>query len=455
MNFKRIVFQPLLFPIVFFGLTIVAGGLLLSLPASLASGNSISLTDALFTAASATCVTGLTVVDTGTAFSRLGQAIILLLIQVGGLGIMSLTSLAMYLFRKRITLTDRVAVGQNLLQDPRFHLGRFLLRIVFWTFCIELIGAGLLFVATGGEMGFASALFHSISAFCNAGFALYSDSLSRWSTDIPVNLIFIALITLGGIGFFVLVESGQWLVNRFSPGRTGPRLRLSWYSSVVLQTSLYLIVGGTLTLFITECIVQTHELPWISALVTSLFQAVTCRTAGFNTVPIGTLTNVTLLLMMGLMFIGAAPGSCGGGIKVTTFRVLLAFLAGELRARDQAVIGTMAASRDAVRRSLSLFAFSVVIITAAIFILCLSETGSLSHTESRGKFLEIAFEVISAYGTAGLSTGLTPQLSILGKYVILILMFLGRLGPLIFIGALHTIRRREAFTRPDSDLLIG
>ncbi len=201
MNFQRFLFQPLLFPIVFFGLTILAGGLLLSQPVSLAPGYSISLTNALFTAASATCVTGLTVVDTGSAFSSFGQGIILFLIQVGGLGIMSLTSLAMYLFRQRVTLTDRIAVGQNLLQDPRFHLGRFLLRIVCWTFGIELAGAGLLFVTTSGEMSLPSALFHSISAFCNAGFALYGDSLSRWSDNVSVNMVFITLIILGGIGF--------------------------------------------------------------------------------------------------------------------------------------------------------------------------------------------------------------------------------------------------------------
>ncbi len=455
MKLKRIFFQPLLFPIVFFGKTILVGSLLLILPVSLADGFSLSWTDALFTAASATCVTGLTVVDTGTTFSVFGKSVILFLIQIGGLGIMSLTSLAMYLLRQRVTLTDRIAVGQNLLQDPRFQLGRFLLRIVFWTLIIELIGAGLLYLATRGEMHFGSALFHSISAFCNAGFSLYSDSLSSWSGNVPVNMVFISLIILGGIGFFVMVETVQWLSSKLSPQGNAPPVRLSWYSTVVLQTTFFLVVGGTLALFITECIVQTHDMSWPVAVLTSLFQAVSCRTAGFNTVPIGVLTNVTLLLMMGLMFIGAAPGSCGGGIKVTTFRVLLGFLRAELRGRDQTVIGRMAANRETVSRALSLFAFSVVIIATAIFILSISETGSIPHGESRGKFLEIAFEVVSAYGTAGISTGLTPQLSIFGKYVIIILMFLGRLGPLVFIGVLHTLQRRESFSRPESDLLIG
>ncbi len=455
MKIKRLLFQPLLFPILFFGKTILAGSLLLILPVSLAEGSSLSWTDALFTAASATCVTGLTVVDTGTTFSGFGKTVILFLIQIGGLGIMSLTSLALYLLRQRVTLTDRLAVGQNLLQDPRFHLGHFLRRIVFWTLLIELIGAGLLYIFTKGEMQPGSALFHSVSAFCNAGFALYSDSLSCWSDNVPVNMIFIALIILGGIGFFVMVECAQWLSAQVSAKGRKSTQRLSWYSTVVLQTSLFLVIGGTLALFFTEYIVQAHDMSWPAALLASLFQAVSCRTAGFNTVPIAGLTNVTLLLMMGLMFIGAAPGSCGGGIKVTTFRVLLGFLRAELRDRKQAVIGRMAADRQTVRRALALFAFSVVIIAMAILILSISETGSISHSESRGEFLEIAFEVVSAYGTAGISTGLTPQLSTFGKYVIILLMFLGRLGPLLFVGVLHALQRRESFSRPESDLLIG
>jgi trk system potassium uptake protein TrkH len=304
-------------------------------------------------------------------------------------------------------------------------------------------------------MSFPAAVFHSVSAFCNAGFSLYGDSLSRWADNAAVNMVFIVLIILGGIGFFVMVDVAGWLSYHLGFRRDGPRKRLSWYSTVVLRTSFFLIVVGTLAIFISEWIVQTHEHSLHKALLASLFQAVSCRTAGFNTVPIGNLTNVTLLLMMALMFIGAAPGSCGGGIKVTTFRVLIAFLKAELRGRDQAVIGPMAASREAVRRALSLFAFSVVIIGTAILILSLSETGSLSHVQARGKFLEIAFEVVSAFGTTGISTGLTPHLSMFGKYVIILLMFIGRLGPLIFIGALHTLQRREAFSRPDSDLLIG
>ncbi len=455
MKLKRLLYQPLLFPIIIFGLTILAGSLLLTLPISLNSNTPLSWTDALFTATSATCVTGLAVVDTMGTFSGIGQLIILFLIQIGGLGIMTLTSLALYLFRQKVTLTDRIAVGQNLLQDPRFRLGRFLLRIVIWTFIIEFIGAALLYWLSDGEMSFISAIFHSISAFCNAGFSLYNDSLSQWSDTLAINIVFIILITLGGIGFFVMVETSEWLVSQFNPKNHKKRVQLSWYSKVVLQTSFYLVIGGTLAIFITEFIIQTHSLSWPAALLASFFQAVTCRTAGFNTIPIGELTNVTLLIMMALMFVGAAPGSCGGGIKITSIRVLFAFLYSELKGREQTVIGKIAVTRDSVRRALSIFSFSAIIIIIAVLTLCLSETGGIAHSESRGQFLEISFEVISAYGTAGISTGITPSLSIFGKYALIILMFLGRLGPLLFIGVLHTIQSRELFSRPESDLLIG
>jgi len=455
MNLRRIYFQPLVLPIIFFGLTILAGGVLLCRPFCLRAGHVLSFTDALFTSCSATCVTGLVVVDTGTVFSSFGQAVILALIQIGGLGIMSLASLALYLFRQRVTLTDRIAVGQNLLQDSSFHLGRFLLKIVAGTFVIELAGAFLLTMATRGVMSLPSAVFHSVSAFCNAGFALYDDSLTRWADNVPVNFIIIGLIVLGGIGFFVMTDVVDWFLHRVGSCRQKPHKFLSWYSRVVLKTTLYLIVGGTLAIFIGQWWGQPHQYSIGHGLLTGFFQSVSCRTAGFNTIDIGRLTDVTLLSMMALMFIGAAPGSCAGGIKVTTFRIVLAFLHAELLGRDQAVVGKIAASRETVRKALSLAAFSVLLVCGATIVLSISERWGLPKTQIQPTLLAIGFEVVSAFATAGLSMGLTPHLSLVGKYVIIILMFIGRLGPLVFVGVLSTIKRRVAYSRPDSDLLIG
>ena len=455
MNLRRIYFQPLLFPIFFFGLTILAGGIILCLPICLAGGQALSWTDGLFTACSATCVTGLAVVDTGTVFSTFGQGVILALIQIGGLGIMSLASLALYLFRQRVTLTDRIAVGQNLLQDSSFHLGRFLLKIVIGTFVIELAGAFLLQLATKGAMSLPSAVFHSVSAFCNAGFSLYDDSLTRWADSLPVNLVVICLIVLGGIGFFVMSDLVDWVVHRIGSGRKGPHKFLSWYSRVVVRTTLYLIIGGTAAIFIGQWWGQPHQYSPGHVLLTSLFQSVSCRTAGFNTVDLAGLADVTLLFMMVLMFIGAAPGSCGGGIKVTTFRIVLAFLHAELLGRDQAVVGTIAASRESVRKAMSLAAFSVLLVCGAVIVLSISERWGVPGTQVEPTLVAIGFEVVSAFGTAGLSMGLTPQLSLVGKYVIITLMFIGRLGPLVFVGVLSTLNKRVAYRRPESDLLIG
>jgi trk system potassium uptake protein TrkH len=279
--------------------------------------------------------------------------------------------------------------------------------------------------------------------------------LSRWYNDPVINFIFIGLILLGGIGFYVLVETYQWAVaNTFKRNRV-KRVRLSWYSKVVLQTSLYLVIGGTIVIFFAEFVLQKHQLSFMDSLLVSLFQAVSCRTAGFDTIPISQLTNVTMLLMMILMFIGAAPGSCAGGIKVTSFRVVLAFIAAELRGREQAVINGMAITRDSVRRAIAILVFSLVIVGVAILAISITDTGNLTHNESRGHFLNIAFEVVSAYGTAGISTGITPDLSQIDKYIIMCLMYLGRLGPLIFLGVLHTIRRPELFSRPETDILMG
>ncbi len=446
--------NPLLYPIVFFGLAILAGALLLRLDISTVPGRGISWVNALFTATSATCVTGLAVVDTGTTFSRFGQGVILVLIQVGGLGIMTLASLALYLMRRRVSLFDRIAVGQNLLHDASFNLGRFLVSIVLLSLAVELTGALLLRLLLGDGISPYSALFHSVSAFCNAGFSLYPDSLSRWRDNLPVNLVFIGLIVLGGIGFSVLVESGSRLAGMFRHRRRGGT-RLTWYTRVVLTTTAALIAGGALALLLSEHVGYQRPVALRTALITSLFQSVTCRTAGFNTVEIGSMTDVSLLIMMFLMWVGGAPGSTAGGIKVTTLRVAAAFFRGRTLGRRQSVIGPIAAGRGTVNRALVLVLFSLVTIALAVLVLLVTEGGDIPHSASRGLFLEIAFEVVSAFGTTGLSTGLTPGLTVAGKCIIMVLMFIGRLGPLIFIAVLQEFQKEEIVFRPEGDLLIG
>ncbi|NLW80131.1 MAG: potassium transporter TrkH, partial [Desulfovibrionales bacterium] len=277
--------SPAFLPVYFFATVILLGGILLHHPMSLRD-NSVSWLDAMFTSVSATCVTGLTVVDTGSVYSGIGQTVIAALIQIGGLGVMTYTSLVFYLLRRRVSMTDRIAVGQSLLSDPGFHLGKFLIQMVLVCLCIESAGAVALHVASLGRIGWFSAFFHAVSAFCNAGFALFPDSLMGFAGDLSVNFIIMSLIILGGIGFYVLVEVPGYLCRLLRRDREA---RLSWQSAVVIRTSLWLIVAGWVIFFWTET--QQGQATLFATLLQTLFQSVTARTAGFNTMDIGAMTD--------------------------------------------------------------------------------------------------------------------------------------------------------------------
>ena len=454
---RKLPASPFVYPILYFAAVIVAGALLLSLDQSLTTG-AIRPIDALFTATSATCVTGLIVVDTGSFFTPFGQAVILVQIQLGGLGIMTFTSLIFYLWRQRISLNDRVAVGQSLLHDPNFKLGHLLVRIVIFTLAAETAGATLIHLFDPHGFPTPVAFFHAISAFCNAGFSLFSDSLSRWRSHVGINLVFMALIVVGGLGFSILAEFEQWTAARLKrlvehQHRRPPRL--SWYAGVVMRTTVLLVALGAVALLIDEWVGGHRHASVGDRLLAALFQSVTCRTAGFNTVPIAQLTNVSLLVMIFLMFVGGAPGSCAGGIKVTTLRTLWAFIVTHLRGTEQVEIGRYAIDRETLNRALTLVFFSSVIVSGAVLILNVSEGGQVPHPEARGLSLEIAFEAVSAFATVGLSTGLTPTLSDLGKGVIIALMFVGRLGPVLFLAVLQGFQRKRAYDKPEQSLMIG
>ncbi len=442
------VLAPAYLPVYFFAATIILGGALLRSSISL-NGTSISWIDAMFTSVSATCVTGLAVVDTGTVFSTFGQTVIAVLIQIGGLGVMTYTSLVFYLWRRRVSLTDRIAVGQSLQGDPSFHLGRFLVQLFTVCFGIEAAGAVGLYVFSMGEMDWFSAFFHSVSAFCNAGFGLYPDNLMRFAGNLPINLLFMALIFLGGIGFYVLVE----LPGFFGVALRGRPLRgsLSWQSSLVIRTSLWLILIGWMVFFLVE---QRQDGVFTAALQ-SLFQSVTARTAGFSTMDIGIMTDTSLFVLILLMVIGGSPGSCAGGIKTTTLRVLLGFAVSQIKGRDQVVVEKCGVDAPTVNKAMTLTIFAFVLILISVFVLTVTEGANLPHQLVRGKFIELFFEASSAFGTVGLSTGLTPRLSTPGKFVIMMLMFVGRLGPIVFLTILQAWQTREHFRRAEKSMLIG
>lgn len=456
---KRSFVSPLSLPIYCFLAAIVAGAVLLKQEFCLAD-KGLGWVDALFTSTSAVCVTGLVVVDTGGRFTIWGQSVIVLLIQLGGLGIMTYSSLALYLWRKRVTLTDRISVGQSLLQNPEFNLGRFLLFMVLVTLCIETLGAVVLWLLDPEGFSPFQAMFHAISAFCNAGFSTYSDNLTAWQSNLGVNLVIMGLITFGGLGFAVLNECALVPLARWRVLRSKVR-RLSFHARVVLRTSLVLSLAGGLWIFVMELPYwlrpgsgQDPDTIYLTALA-GLFQSVSCRTAGFNTVDIASMTNVSLLMMILLMLVGGSPGSCAGGVKTTTFRTIVAFLVSHMRGRRQTVLGNRALDRDSVNKALTLSIFAVGLIVFCTLLLSITEGGDTPHSLRRGDLLEILFEVVSAFGTVGLSTGITEQLTDVGKIILILLMFTGRLGPILFLSVLQSWHAPRHYSWPEESVMIG
>ncbi|SMF16087.1 TrkH family potassium uptake protein [Desulfovibrio gilichinskyi] len=447
--------SPFWVPIYAFMITIISGGLLLKLDIC-HPDKTLSLIDAIFTATSAVCVTGLAVVDTGSFFSRTGQSVILALIQLGGLGIMTYASLVIYLLGKKVSASDRIAVSQTLIHDPSFNIGRFIVGVVAAVLSIELIGAFLL--NRMDPHGFApySAIFHSVSAFCNAGFSLYSDSLSSWKDNVGINAVFMALIVLGGLGFYVLIELWQklcdFILKKKRPIAAHP---ISWQTHVVLETTLILIIAGAVAIWLAESL-RVHVIPnFESNELSALFQSVTCRTAGFNTLDISNMTNVSLIFMIFLMVIGGSPGSCAGGLKTTTFRALFAFVVAKIRGRSQVRVGWYALTEDSINKSLTLMALAGVILGIAVILLSITEGGNIPHTQARGHFIEIFFETVSAFATVGLSTGITPKLTFSGKIIIISLMFVGRLGPVWLLTAINSWQKEPRYKLPEDDLSLG
>lgn len=405
---------------------ILTGALLLYLPFSTTSGQ-IGLIDSLFTAASAVCVTGLIVVDTGSYFTLTGQLVILMLIQLGGLGIMTI-SVSLFLFMgKRVPLKHRLAMQDVFAHTPRRDIYDLVKSIVAFTALAESLGAVLLFLHFSGDYPMGRALylaaFHSISAFCNAGFSLFADSMVAYRGSVLLNATMGGLIVLGGIGFPVVYEF--YLRMRQRQNNNG---RMSVHARVVLLTTLSLILSGMILFAFAErgrlgLSFWSGEY-WMSA----LFQSITARTAGFNTVDIASLSTSTLAFLIFLMFFGASPGSCGGGIKTTTLAMLGLYSISRLKGHQHLNIFKKTIPKDITGRSISLFVLSVVIVSLVLFGILLLEEGSGRRLEEGRAFLAHLFEVVSAFGTVGLSMGVTSGLSGGAKCLIIAQMLIGRLG---------------------------
>lgn len=449
---RRLFKTPARLSVVTFLLLISIGTVLLSLPISSRTG-SLRLIDALFTSTSASCVTGLSVINVDASLSLFGQIVLLCLIQVGGLGIMTISTVLILIAGGKASFAER-----NLIHDTYTHSdsrspGSILGEVFVLTFLMEGLGAALLFTrfypVYGLSKGAYFAVFHSISAFCNAGFALFPGSLEMFRDDILVNLVVSSLILAGGIGFLVIAE----LRSNFPVNRRKWK-RLSLHTKLILVSSLTLVLGGTLMVLIMEWNTSLAGMNPGHKLLASFFQSITLRTAGFNTIPISAMANQTLFISIIFMFIGASPGSCGGGIKTSTMTIL--FLLGWSRLRGEG--STSAFNRtipdQSVTKATNMVMISLFVVIVGTVLLLMTEVGRIAHAETRGKFLEILYETVSAFGTVGLSMGLTETLSSAGRLIITLIMFTGRLGPMIIAVAISR-KDLKQYTYAHEEIMVG
>ncbi len=447
MKFRINIFKiltPELILVLSFFLLILAGTMLLLLPVS-TNGAGISFIDALFTATSATCVTGLVVVDTGSYWSPFGQIVILLLIQIGGLGIMTFSSFLVYIIARKLSIWDQGMLEYSFAGGGRQHLGQLLWAIVLGTFVMEAIGAAVLSVRFAQDFALGRAIylgiFHSVSAFCNAGFSLFSNSIVDYRNDVVINLTIMVLIILGGLGFWVLYD----LKNIVRHRRNVHSTRL--HTRIVMSITFSLILFGFLVFLIVEWNQAMQPLYLQGKILASLFQSVTARTAGFNTLDVASLTNGSLFLLLLFMFIGASPGSTGGGIKTTTFAIVLSMIKARMRNQEQVQIYKRGIPESTISKAIGITFAAIVVLGVLTMLLLIVESPEQTQIHQRTLFIDLVFEAFSAIGTVGLSTGITPLLSSAAKSLLIILMYVGRIGPVtltIALAGVHTKNLRYA-----------
>ncbi len=419
------------------------GTLLLKLPASTQEG--ISWMDALFVSVSAVSVTGLSSVDYTATFTTFGSIVVMLLVQIGGLGIMTFTTLGALLVGRRVGFRGLLAVREELgnVDAPRNTL-RLIGQIAGITFLIELLGAIVLAVGFirggfGYGDGLFQAVFHAVTAFCNSGFTTLPDrGLALYAGDPAVNLALIVLIVLGGLGFPVLVNLYHYRQAR----------RFTLHSKLVLFTTIVLVLIGALSVALLEWEnpATLGGNPTGTRLWMSLFQGVTPRTAGFSTVDYAQMRDPTLLLQIGLMFIGTAPTSTGGGVKVTTLALLTLVVLAQARGQEEVSVFERRVPRQLIQKALAVLSLSTLLVLAATLTLMISDGLAL---------LPAVFEVTSAFGTVGLSMNVTPELSPFGKLLVAVVMFLGRVGPITLILALSARQKPRGYVYPQEDIAIG
>lgn len=424
---------------------VLSGAFLLMLPLSSQSGESMSFVDALFTATSAVCVTGLVVVDTGNYFSLFGQLVIIFLIQCGALGFMTMATLMALLMRKKVHLRNRLIMQEALNQLTLAGIVKLVKYIIKSTLLIEFIGGTILairFYVDFGATGIYYGYWHAISAFCNAGFDIIGSkngNLFPYVDDFIVNITLTSLIILGGLGFAVIADITTMKKFNF----------FALHTKIVLATTAFLVLGGMFYILLMDYY-NPETLGGLSLtgkLLASYFQSVTLRTAGFATLPIGELTNASIFAMMILMFIGASPSSTGGGIKTTTFAVVIASIWSQIRGHEDTVLFYRKIPNAMIQKAYTFTFISAALNCLAIMLLTMDN----ANTES----IPLFFEVISAFSTCGLSMGITPTLDSFSKYVLTIMMLIGRIGPVTFALALALKSQKTKIKYPEGKIMIG
>lgn len=420
---------------------IFCGSILLSLPLASRQG-SLRYIDALFTAASAVCVTGLTVIDVPSTLTRAGQAVLMVLIQMGGLGIIAFYTLYLVLPRRRISIVTRGLAGDYSVPSIEFRTRRIIAKIVAWTAAFELTGACIVWLRLSQHgYTFFDAIFHAISAFCNAGFSTLRSGMESFRDDYLMNIVTMALIVCGGLGFIVLEDVARVI--------RGKKHHLNYHSTIVLRTTAALIVIGAVLFFLLEKDHAYRGLSGGAKVLASCFQSITPRTAGFDTVPQANLSTTSQLLTILLMFIGASPASTGGGIKTTTFYLLLLLAFrfkndGDLVDRNRTIMPStlLRATTYAVR------AVILVLIVSAVVLFTERAHGRLFGIEN------VVFETVSAFGTVGLSIGITPMLSDVSKLALICTMFMGRVGLFVLAISYSKFSPKPYAEAPRADILL-
>lgn len=440
---------------------IAVGTLFLILPFSTNDNHWSNPIIALFTATSAVCVTGLVVVDTGSYFSFWGQLIILLLIQIGGLGYMTTTTFLILLIGRRFDLRQKLAIKESLDRPLRQGSSKTIIRsIIGMTLVFEVGGALLLFNFFKDTYGESSALwisiFHSISAWNNAGFSLFIDSLVSFQDSFTINLVIASLIIFGGIGYPVIIE--LYLLILHGVKKRKERVFLSLNFKVVISTTAFLLILGTVMFLLVEYKNQDTlaSLDFKSKLLGAWFQSVTTRTAGFNSIDIGKMTISGLFLTMGFMFIGASPSGTGGGIKTTTLCILTNCTRSVLRGNAQVVMYKREVPVSLILKAVAVvFGSTIMVISTTFFISFIEISFHPDFFDTKVSSFQVLFEVISAFATVGLSTGITASLSPLSQLLIILAMYTGRVGILVFMAAIVGEINPRVVHYPEESLLVG